>query len=123
MYTYIIPSLTSAPPPASSQVFPSLPPVINCALGLWRFVESSQHRHDEQFYIYITLLLVVVVFEVGMGFYHFVAKYIKPDLSRPPKDGEKHSDIELTETTNGKSSPEAEKVKTPAKKKPSKVRG
>lgn len=129
MYTQIIPSFFT--PTCCTCKFPSLslppPPlssVINCALGLWRFVESSQHRHDEQFYIYITLLLVVVVFEVGMGVYHFVAKYIKPDLSQPPKDDEKYKDIELTETPNGKSSPQVEvKVKKPAKKKPSKVRG
>ena len=129
-YAYIIPhSLHSHLQPPKSLPSPSpspLPspplPVINCALGLWRFVESSQHRHDEQFYIYIALLVVVIVFEVSMGLYHFIAKYIKPDLSQPSKDNEKYKDIELTETTNGKSSPDVKTVKPPAKKKPSKVR-
>lgn len=104
---------------------PSPPSVINCALGLWRFVEASQHRHDEQFYLYIVLLIVVVLFEVGMGIYHFIAKYIIPDLSKPPKDDTQSpsEDIELTEATNGKNPPQTEKKDKPApKKRPSRVR-
>ena len=88
-------------------------------------MESSQNRHEEQFYLYIVLLIVVVVFEVGMGIYHFIAKYIIPDLSKPPKEDkqEKLDDIELTDATNGKGSPQTEKKDKPAPKKlPSKVR-
>lgn len=109
----------------SPSLSPLPPPVINCALGLWRFVESSQDRHKEQFYLYIVLLVVVVVFEVGMGVYHFVAKYIKPDLSKPPKDPRhaQFEDLELTEATNDKNSPKTENKDKPApKKQPSKAR-
>ena len=88
-------------------------------------MESTQDRHNEQFYLYIILLIVVVVFEVGMGVYHFVAKYIIPDLSKPPKDPKpaQFEDIELTEATNDKNAPKTEKKDKPApKKQPSKVR-
>lgn len=123
------PPLPSPPSTLSSlpllSLFPSPPSVINCALGLWRFVEASQHRHEEQFYLYIVLLIVVVLFEVGMGIYHFIAKYIIPDLSKPPKEDTQSpsEDIELTEATNGKNPPQTEKKDKPApKKRPSRVR-
>lgn len=88
-------------------------------------MELSQDRHPEQFYLYIVLLIVVVLFEVGMGIYHFVAKYILPDLSKPPKDDSQppSEDVELTETTNGKNPPQTEKKDKPAPvKQPSRVR-
>ena len=106
------PSIYTVLSSSSLFLFPSPPSVINCALGLWRFVEASQNRHEEQFYLYIVLLIVVVLFEVGMGIYHFVAKYIIPDLSKPPKDDSQPptEDVELTETTNGKNPPQTEKL-------------
>jgi hypothetical protein len=64
---------------------------VNCAIGVWLFVQRTER--PVPFYLLIVTLAILIALEVGMGIYHFIAKYIVSSLSAPKS--EKKEDVEL----------------------------
>ena len=92
--------------------------VINCGLGLWRFVEFT--RRPEQFWVFVVLAIIVFLFEVTMATYHFISKYVLSHLSKPASNLPP-ADVELRATVQDVPDSDSDKSAAPKKKSPSKV--
>nr|QHX41471.1 ferric-chelate reductase 1 [Halisarca dujardinii] len=90
---------------------------VNCALGVWLFALRTQRTAP--FYLIVVTLIILIAFEVGMGIYHFVAKYIVSSLSSAPEESKK-TEVEMRELETPEPDKKDSKSAPPPKKVPSK---